>query len=44
MAADFRKLIMKTIILFNLIALSVAIVWAVYIILAIDKITKDDES
>jgi hypothetical protein len=33
---------MKTIILVNLIALSVGLIWAVYIILAIDKITKDD--
>jgi hypothetical protein len=35
---------MKTLILVNLIALSVAIVWGVYIVLAINKITKDDES
>jgi len=33
---------MRELILVNLIALSVAIVWAFYIILAIDKITKDD--
>jgi hypothetical protein len=43
MAADLRKLVMKTLILVNLIALSVAIVWGVYILLAINKITKDDE-
>jgi hypothetical protein len=33
---------MRELILVNLIALSVAIVWAVYIILAIDKITNND--
>jgi hypothetical protein len=43
MAADLRKLVMKTIILFNLIALCVGIIWGIYIVLAIDKITKNDE-
>jgi uncharacterized protein YneF (UPF0154 family) len=35
---------MKTIILVNLIALSVGLIWGVYIVLSINKITKDDES